>query len=150
MDESNRLQEFRQMKKNIRGAAKHLVVGIDIAKERHNAFFGVASGKTLLRRFVFDNTREGFEKLCFRTEILRKQHVLDKVILGMEPTADYHKPLGQYLIRKGYTVVFVSGNSVKNNRETLDSRWDKHDTKDAANVADLVSQGKCLFYESPS
>jgi transposase len=39
---------------------------------------------------------------------------------------------------------------VKNNRETLDSRWDKHDTKDAANVADLVSQGKCLFYESPS
>ena len=25
----------------------------------------------------------------------------------------------------------------------------KHDTKDAANVADLVSQGKCLFYEYP-
>ena len=29
---------------------QHLVVGIDIAKERHNAFFGTASGKTLLRK----------------------------------------------------------------------------------------------------
>jgi len=32
----------------------------------------------------------------------------------------------------------------------LDGRWDKHDAKDAANVADLVGQGKCLFYEFPS
>jgi transposase len=39
---------------------------------------------------------------------------------------------------------------VKKNRELLDGRWDKHDAKDAANVADLVGQGKCLFYEFPS
>jgi transposase len=32
----------------------------------------------------------------------------------------------------------------------LDGRWDKHDSKDAANVADLISQGKFLFYELPS
>jgi transposase len=38
---------------------------------------------------------------------------------------------------------------VRHNRELLDGRWDKHDTKDAANVADLVAQGKCLFYENP-
>jgi transposase len=35
------------------------------------------------------------------------------------------------------------------NRKTLDGRWDTNDTRDAANVADLVSQGKCLFYEFP-
>jgi len=46
-------------------------------------------------------------------------------------------------------VVLVSGVSVKRNRELLDGRWDKHDTKDSANIADLVSQGKCLFYEYP-
>jgi hypothetical protein len=39
--------------------------------------------------------------------------------------------------------------AVKRNRELLDGRWDKHDTKDSANVADLISQGKCLFYEYP-
>ena len=34
-------------------------------------------------------------------------------------------------------------------RPLLDGRWDTNDTRDAANVADLVSQGKCLFYEFP-
>ena len=29
----------------------------------------------------------------------------------------------------------------------MDGRWDKNDTKDSANVADLISQGKCLYYE---
>jgi transposase len=47
-------------------------------------------------------------------------------------------------------VVFVAGTAVKKNRELLDGRWDKHDPKDAANVADLITQGKCLFYELPS
>jgi hypothetical protein len=31
----------------------------------------------------------------------------------------------------------------------LDGRWDKNDTKDSTNAADLVSQGKCQFYEQP-
>ena len=53
------------------------------------------------------------------------------------------------MIKWGLDVVLVSGVSVKRNRELLDGRWDKHDTKDSANVADLISQGKCLFYEYP-
>ena len=149
-NDDSRLAEFRQLKREIRGSTQHLVVGIDIAKERHHAFFGTPAGKTLLHRLVFDNSKEGFEKLCFQADILKTQHCLDKVVFGMEPTADYHKPLGEYLIQKGHLVVLVLGNAVKNNRELLDGRWDKNDTKDAANLADLLTQGKCLFYEFPS
>jgi transposase len=146
----SRLQEFRQLKHEIRGSRDHLVIGIDIAKDRHHAFFGMPTGKTLLRRLVFENTKEGFEKLCFQTDILKTQHILKKVIFGLEPTADYHKPLAEYLIRQGHVVVLVAGTAVKKNRELLDGRWDKNDTKDAANVADLITQGKCLFYDFPS
>ena len=149
-NDDSRLEEFRQLKREIRGSTRHLVVGMDIAKERHNAFFGTPAGKTLLRRLVFDNTREGFEKLCFQANILKTRHGLAHVVFGMEPTADYHKPLGEYLINTVIGVVLVAGTAVKKNRELLDGRWDKHDTKDAANVADLVTQGKCLFYEFPS
>ena len=74
---------------------------------------------------------------------------LPKVVFGLEPTANYHKPLGEHLIKCGLMVVLVSGVAVKRNRELLDGRWDKHDAKDSANVADLISQGKCLFYEYP-
>lgn len=147
--DGSRLTEFRQLKAEIRGSREYLVVGIDIAKERHHAFFGTAMGKTLLRRLVVDNTREGFENLCFHADTLKTRHRLKRVVFGLEPTADYHKPLGEYLITHGYTVVLVAGTAVKRNRELLDGRWDKHDTKDSANVADLVVQGKCLFYEFP-
>jgi transposase len=47
-------------------------------------------------------------------------------------------------------VVLVSGVAVSNNRELLDGRWDKNDTKDSANVADLICQGKFLYYDYPS
>jgi transposase len=35
------------------------------------------------------------------------------------------------------------------NRRTQDGTWDKHDRKDAANCADLLEQGKVLFYSQP-
>ena len=149
MDEvnRNRLEEFRQLRQGIRQSEEYLIVGIDIAKERHHAFFGTATAKTLLRRLVFGNDAEGFRKLLDQAEALRVRHGLEKVVYGMEPTGNYHKPLGEYLIHMGRTVVLVSGVTVKHNRDSLDGRWDKHDDKDSANVADLISQGKCLYYE---
>ena len=152
MDElnRNRLEGFRQLRQEVRHSEEYLIVGIDIAKDQHHAFFGTATGKTLLRRLVFSNDHEGFRKLLDHAEALRVRHGLKKVVYGMEPTANYHKPLGEYLIILGRTVVLVSGVTVKRNRESLDGRWDKHDAKDSANVADLISQGKCLYYEHPS
>ena len=152
MDEQdrNRLEEFRQLRQEVRHSEEYLIVGIDIAKDRHYAFFGTATGKTLLKRLVFSNDHEGFRKLLDYAEALRVQHGLKKVVYGMEPTANYHKPLGEYLINLGRAVVLVCGVTVARNRESLDGRWDKHDGKDSANVADLISQGKCLYYEHPS
>ena len=150
VEESNRLKEFRQLKKEIRGSEEHLIVGIDVAKNKHHAFFGTATGKTLLKRLVFENDIDGFGRLRDRTEAMKVQHRLSKVVYGVEPTANYHKPLAEYLIKCGHNVVLVSGMAVSKNRELLDGRWDKHDTKDSANIADLISQGKCLYYDYPS
>jgi transposase len=151
MDEldSNRLEEFCQLRQEVRHSEEYLIVGIDVAKDRHHAFFGTATGGTLLKRLVFSNDYEGFTKLLDQAEALRVRHGLKKVVYGMEPTANYHKPLGEFLIHLGRTVVLVSGVTVKQNRESLDGRWDKHDVKDSANVADLISQGKCLYYDHP-
>jgi len=145
-----RLMSFGQLKEQIRGSDEHLIVGIDVSKDKHYAFFGTANGKSLLRRFIFDNNLDGFRKLLERADAVKAQNGLSKIVFGLEPTGNYHKPLGHYLIRCEREVVMVSGVAVKRNRELLNGRWDKNDTKCAANVADLISQGKCLFYESPS
>jgi len=144
-----RHQQFCQFKEVIRGSDQHLIIGIDVAKEKHHAFMGTATGKSLLRRLIFENNLEGFCKLLTHVEAVKVQHGLSQSVFGIEPTGNYHKPLGSYLVNANHQVVLVSGLAVKNNRILLDGRWDKHDTKCAANVADLISQGKCLFYDSP-
>ena len=55
---SSRVEQFRQVKNEIRGSSEHLIVGIDVAKDKHHVFFGTATGKALLRRLVFENTLE--------------------------------------------------------------------------------------------
>lgn len=144
-----RLKQFRQIRREIRGSEDYMVVGIDVAKGKNCAFYGTATGKTLLKRMIFENSVEGFETLLTQEYALKANHGVMKVVYGLEPTACYHKPLGEHLIRCDRNVVFVSGTAVKNNRRMVDGRWDKNDTKDAAVIADLICQGKFLFYEYP-
>ena len=47
-EDRSRLEEFRQFRKEVRGSSEYLLVGIDVAKDKHHAFFGTATGKTLL------------------------------------------------------------------------------------------------------
>jgi len=148
--ELSRQKQFCQFKRQINGSDQYLVVGIDVAKDKHHAFMGTARGSSLLRKLIFANDLKGFHELRMQAEAIKSQNTLSKIVFGLEPTGNYHKPLGAYLIGYGCQVVLVTGKAVKNNRELLDGRWDKNDTKDAANVADLISRGKCLFYDLPS
>ena len=127
-----------------------MVVGIDVGKDKHHAFVGTARGICLFKKMVFENNLAGFARLLATVDQLKTQNCLEKIVYGLEPTGNYHKPLARHLIRCACNVVLVAGQAVKNNRQLIDGRWDKNDTKDAANIADLVSRGKCLYYDCPS
>jgi transposase len=150
MDEHdhNRIKLFRQFKKEIRGSRDYLIVGIDIGKIAHHGFLGTATGK-VLRRIVVENTASGFEHLLTMVQFFSDREGLKKVVFGVEPTSVYHKPLAEFLLEQGFLVVYVTNEAIKKNRALLDGRWDKNDIKDAANVADLLSQGKCQYYDLP-
>ena len=105
--ETERLTAYRQLRTEIRSSERHLIVGLDIAKEKHYAFFGTATEQVLCKQFTFPNSKDGFELLLSRTEQLRLQQHLDTVVFGMEPTANYHKPLADYLVRQEQQVVQV-------------------------------------------
>jgi transposase len=70
------VQEFWQLRKDIRGSDRHLIVGIDVAKDDHRAFFGTANGKTLLKQLTFKNDIEGFDKLLARVKEMKVKHSL--------------------------------------------------------------------------
>jgi transposase len=145
----SKVERFRQFKKEIRGSERYLVVGIDIAKNKHHAFLGTAIGKTVFRRLIVENSASGFEHLLAQVQFYMTRDGLDRVVFGLEPTGVYHKPLAEFLVEQGYLVVYVTNEAIKKNRALLDGRWDKNDTKDAANIADLVSRGKCHYYDLP-
>lgn len=148
-NEVSRYEKFCQFKAEIRSSGSYLIVGIDVAKERHHAFFGTAIGRTLLKRLLFNNDQAGFKQLITRASQLQIEYGLNKIVYGLEPTGNYHKPLSSWLLEQDQMLVLVSSKAISDNRETLDGRWDKNDTKDSANVADLIAQGKCQFFEKP-
>ena len=92
---NNRLEIFRAMKSSVRGSDKHLLVGIDAAKNSHHAFLGTANGRTLWKRLIFDNSIKGFESLRGLARDLQNQYGLVETVYGIEPTATYHKPFAE-------------------------------------------------------
>ena len=50
-----RRAQFCQIKDEVRGSDDYLIVGIDVAKDKHHAFMGTATGKSLLRKLIFEN-----------------------------------------------------------------------------------------------
>ena len=96
----SRLEEFRQLKKEISGSHEHLIVGLDVAKDKHHAFMGTATGKTLLRKLIFENNLEGFSKLFSRAEAIGVQNALSKVIYALEPTGNYQSPCRDILLKR--------------------------------------------------
>jgi transposase len=58
--------------------------------------------------------------------------------------------VARFLEAQGADVVLLSRAVAYWNRRTQDGTWDKNDRKDAATCADLLEQGKVLFYSQPT
>jgi len=123
-----------------------LIVGVDVAKSVHWARFvdyrGVEHGKAL----SFQSNRQGFESIVTRIHELRNKKVLrypiESVIIGMEPTGHYWKPLANYLMETGFRVVGVNPYHTKKSKELDDNSPTKNDKKDALTISRLVKDGR--------
>ncbi|HHX24919.1 MAG TPA: IS110 family transposase [Thermoanaerobacterales bacterium] len=122
-----------------------LIVGIDIAKKIQWARFTDYRGLELGKAIKFQNDKIGFESILASIQGVCKLKGLDKVVIGMEPTGHYWKPLANYLILNGITVVMVNPYHTKRAKELDDNSPTKSDKKDAITIARLVRDGR--YYE---
>jgi transposase len=67
---------------------------------------------------------------------------VDVVVVGMEPTGPYWKPLFAQLKGRGYPLVLVHSKAVKHNRKTMAGNDGKTDSLDTLCIWDLLRQGK--------
>ncbi|QQK76258.1 IS110 family transposase [Salicibibacter cibarius] len=119
-----------------------LVIGIDIAKNKHVARAIDDRGFEFGKRITFTNDREGFEKLLRWVEEHQADHQKTHVMVGMEPTGHYWFSLADYLDSCGHQLVLVNPSHVKRLKEIDDHSPSKNDTKDAMVIAKQVKDGR--------
>lgn len=119
-----------------------LIVGVDIAKEKHVAraqdFRGIEYGKT----FRFANSNKGFCEFFNWFTKLCAEHAKDNIIVGMEPTGHYWFCLAKFLRQNGIKIAIVNPMHVKKSKELDDNSPTKNDPKDARVIAQLVKDGR--------
>ena len=96
-----RRKQYCQIVQEITGSDQYLVVGIDVGKDKHHAFMGSATGKSLFRKLIFENNLDGFSRLLKTADAIKSQNGFSKFVYGLVPTGNYHKPLARHLINHG-------------------------------------------------
>lgn len=119
-----------------------LIIGIDVAKDKHVARAQDDRGLEFGKRLIFENRIHGFQKLLDWMERHRKQNGKNHVIFGVEPTGHYWLSLAYFLRAKGYDFVLVNPMHVKKSKELDDNSPTKNDTKDARVIAQLIKDGR--------
>ncbi len=148
-DNATRVKRFRELKATLRTNRQRLLVGLDIAQAEHVVHLRHAHTRVVTSALPVPNTTRGFAQLWARIQQAQRATGCREVVCGLEPTGTYHQAVARFLEAQGADVVLVSSAVAYWNRRTQDGTWDKHDRKDAANCADLLEQGKVLFYSQP-
>lgn len=129
-------EKIRQVTENT------LVVGIDIASEKHWVRAYDWRGIELDKAYVFENDAEGFAQLHSWICRICEREGKGPVIMGAEPTGHYWFALAAYLRQSGIKLVLVNPHHVKKSKELDDNHPSKSDRKDPQVIARLVLEGR--------
>jgi transposase len=125
------------------------LVGVDVAQAAHVVHLRQAHTRVVVPSLTIPNSTRGFAALWARIQQAQRATGCREVVCGLEPTGTYHQALAEFLEAQGADVVLISSSVAYWNRRTQEGTWDKNDRKDAVNCADLLEQGKVLFYSQP-
>jgi hypothetical protein len=120
-----------------------VLVGIDIAKNRHEVLIEIP-GRKRRRRVTMTNTRADFDRL---TTLLLEYR--QPVRVAFEATGNYHRALAYHLTQAGFETKLVSSVAMARTREALHNGWDKNDPRDAQVILHMLTIGAEQFYQDP-
>ena len=112
-----------------------ILIGIDVAKDKHDCFIQTADGKVLYKSFSFANNYEGFEELY--AKILSCNDAAVKV--GLEATGHYSYNLLGFLLSKEFPTFVFNPLQTNQFRKSLTLRKTKTDKVDARTIALMLA-----------
>ena len=112
-----------------------ILVGIDVAKDKHDCFIQTAEGKVLHKAFSFANNYEGFEELF--SKIISCND--DDIKVGLEATGHYSYNLLGFLLGKELPTFVFNPLQTNQFRKSLSLRKTKTDKVDARTIALMLA-----------
>lgn len=113
-----------------------ILVGIDVAKDKHDCFIMNSDGEILAKAFTFPNTLEGFnflyEKIC---SVSSHQ---DKIKVGLEATGHYSYNLLGFLLDKDLLTFVINPLHTNLYRKSISLRKTKTDKVDSKTIAMML------------
>lgn len=113
-----------------------VVVGIDVAKDKHDCFILNSEGVVLEDVFTIPNTLEGFTRLL--SKIQSHTTPRDKIKVGLEATGHYSYNLLGFLLNNGLTTYVLNPLQTNLYRKSLTLRKTKTDRVDARMIASML------------
>jgi len=137
-----RLQRNREL------LASKIVIGIDPAKDKHQAAVVDAQGNQRGASFSFPVSAAGYSETLWRNiaKVLPTCNAPD-VVFAIETACNLWDTLAFFLFSRGYTVVLVSPLSTHHARPIMSMEFSRTDPKDAFLVATVAQRGAFQLYE---
>ncbi len=131
--------------------AGKVIVGIDPAKEKHQAVVLDEHRMQQGRSFSFNCSYEGYNKTLWEklNGILGEYNSKD-MVFAVETACDLWKTIVDYLFRQGYTVLLVNPLTTYHSRPLMNNDYSKTDPKDALLVATNAHNGHYTEYKKYS
>ncbi len=119
-----------------------IIIGIDPAKDKHQAAilnpFGIQQGSS----FIFQNNTNGYHVDLWRKIKKRIENIdPESVLFAIEASCNLWQKLTLFLASKGYTVLKVNPLSTYHARPRVNTSFSKTDPIDAPLVADCARDG---------
>ena len=113
-----------------------VVVGIDVAKDKHDCFILNSEGDILEDVFAISNNMEGF--MCLLSKIQSCTTAQDKIKVGLEATGHYSYNLLGFLLNNGLATYVLNPLQTNLYRKSLTLRKTKTDRVDARMIASML------------
>ena len=121
-----------------------ILVGIDVAKNKHDCLITNSDGEILANSFSIPNSLEGFQTLS--SKILSCSTNDSKIKIGLEATGHYSNNISEFLLNKNFPVFIINPLHTNLYRKSQSFRKTKTDKLDTHTICSMLQTQKLTPY----
>ena len=121
-----------------------ILVGIDVAKNKHDCLIINSDGVILVNSFTIPNSLEGFQTLYDKIRSCSKN--VSQIKIGLEATGHYSNNISEFLLNKNFPVFIINPLHTNLYRKSQSFRKTKTDKLDTHTICSMLQTQKLTPY----